>query len=180
MSEAKGGPERLGGEIRFPPGRPVLLELAGGRRLRVDRAAGCVELDVQGASGRRLGAAALSGDGALHAAVSQSGESALLARRCAPQLTLVHAPSASTRLVILGDRLPRVEQLELAAVRDAFVVVFENGLVVLGERGEERWRLEQITYGWRLVDEQEGQLFVSDANGNLLGFDLETGLEAEF
>lgn len=85
-----------------------------------------------------------------------------------------HAP---LRRIDLGPRLAGSEEMALDRAGPGFVVVLECGVIVLDERGTERWRLDRVTVGWRVVTERDGALWLEDREGNLVGFDVETGLE---
>ncbi len=169
----------FGVERTFAPDEEARIALAEGAGLRFEAARAQVVVDDGRGGQVRLDAPELAGEGPLHGVASRSGRHALLARREGEALALVDAAAPALRMLPIGERLQRVEQLALAGLRGVFVVITENGLAVISEGGEEHWRIQSVTYDWRLVGEHEGRLFVSDGGGNLLAFDLETGREAE-
>jgi hypothetical protein len=79
----------------------------------------------------------------------------------------------------LMERLSGSSQLQLHAFGDRFIAITENGLLVLDGSGRECWRLDRVTYDWDWVGLVQGQIWLSDAHGNLLGFDPATGQEAD-
>jgi len=120
------------------------------------------------------------GDARLHITVrvATDGRSALLARVEGDRLLFVAAATPAVRWLELVERLAHATQLHIEPVARAFVVISENGLLCIdAENGQERWRLDRVTFDWTFVAEREGAVWLSDAEGNLLGFDLTSGDE---
>ena len=93
--------------------------------------------------------------------------------------TILHLDAASpgVRRILLGERIPNAWQLEVFAIAEGFLVRYERGLVCVSTRGRERWRTEGVTFDWRFVDERDGAVWLEDESGNLVGFDVATGVE---
>jgi hypothetical protein len=98
--------------------------------------------------------------------------------RDAEHLELIDRTGERTRRVPLGERLCGSETLALHFVDDVFVALFENGVIAIEPCGRERWRIGQVTYGWRLLSSDEGVLWLADAHDNVLAIDRATGEEA--
>lgn len=153
------------------------LGLAGGVSLRVTRG-GVLEVERPGEAPESLPLAPdLTWPTEVAGCASGSGASALVALVRHDALFLVAAGRRGCLRVALGERIAHSEQLGLFAAGPGFVVLYEHGLVALDEAGRERWRIDRVTFDWRLVDEHDGALWLSDTHGNLLGFDAETGIE---
>lgn len=115
--------------------------------------------------------------GPLRWAVHPRGDRVLLARVRGDRLHLLRLPEATLEPIALGERLPNVEQLDLVTSGELFVAISESGVYALDAEGRERWRIPGTTYDWRYVGDEDGDVWLSDTNGNLLGFDAQSGRE---
>jgi len=121
-----------------------------------------------------------------HALLSEPGElrsaviagRALVGRSAAGAVHLFDAQAATFRVLPIGERFPRVEQLQILGCDDLFLVLTENGVLAIDTDGEEHWRIAQVTYDWTYVGHDTSTLSLSDAHGNLLDFDIRTGRES--
>ncbi len=104
-------------------------------------------------------------------------DAVLVGRRRSDRLHLFDLERCAFKAIPIGERLPRVEQLELVAVGSLFLALMESGIIALDRGGCELWRIAQTTYDWCFVGDAEGRLWFTDANGNLLAFDPATGGE---
>jgi len=117
--------------------------------------------------------------GGLARAVASDGRSALLGRHRSDHLYVFDAEAPALRPVPGFERLRGSEELRLHAIAGGYLVVCENGVAALDEFGRTRWRMDAVTFGWRLLAEADGVLWLSDASGNVLGIDATTGRETE-
>lgn len=116
--------------------------------------------------------------GRLARVARSDGRSALIARDASDRLYVFDAERQALRPVPGFTRLPRAEVLRLHAVSGGFLVVTENGIAALDETGNERWRIDDVTFGWRLLVDAGEVLWLCDGSGNVLGLDAVTGREA--
>jgi len=161
------------------------IELGGHGCLEVRSAAGEVVFVSNGGEERRFAAHPLasgqsggSAEGELRFAIGASGDRILLGLHKGRLLHLFDVRERRFSVIETGERLRRVEEMELIASGDLFIVVTENGIAALAGDGGERWRIDQTTYGWQFVGEADGAVWLSDTNGNLIGFDCASGIEA--
>jgi len=158
------------------------IELGGHGCLEVRSAAGDVVFVSGGGEELRFEAHPLAssepGGGTLRFAIGGTGDRVLLGLHKGRVLHLFDVRERRFSLIPTGERLPRAEEMELVAAGDLFIVVTEKGISALSGDGNERWRIDQTTYGWRFVGEEDGRVWLSDAGGNLIGFDRVTGAEA--
>ena len=149
--------------------------------------AGCLELDPEA---RLLVFEARTGErtpfddhpifeepGRLRHAVHPEGRSVLLAREAGDRLHLFDRARVAFRTLPCFERLRRSEATSLYADPGGFLVVTENGIAALDPDGAERWRIAQITHGWRLLDRARGCYWLEDSGGNIVAIDAATGAE---
>jgi hypothetical protein len=157
---------------------PEDVELPGRGRLEVHAEAGQVVFVPLRGAARRLDAAGLLAEpGRLARVASDDGRTALLARHAAERLWVFDAERTALRPVPGFARLRRAEELHLHAVADGYLVITENGVAALDRRGRERWRIDEVTAGWRLLEAAPGVHWLRDGAGNVLGLDAATGEE---
>lgn len=80
--------------------------------------------------------------------------------------------------IVMVERIPLSEELRIVCAGSLFLALTENGVLAIDLAGRERWRIDQITHGWRFVGAENGHLYLADTNDNLLTFDPATGEEA--
>ncbi len=124
------------------------------------------------------GHALLRETGGLRWATSGRRGQALLGRVEGEELHQFDARTRAFRAIPIGERLRRAEQLQIVESGDLFLALSENGILAIDERGEELWRIGQVTYDWSYVGRDESGLSLCDAHGNLLVFDPQTGRES--
>jgi len=115
--------------------------------------------------------------GRLTHVTARDGRSALLARDRSDRLHVFDVERLVFRRVSGFERLRDAERLRLHTLGSGYLVISENGIAALDRQGIERWRLDGVTAGWRLLASVEGTVWLRDASGNVLGFDTVTGLE---
>ncbi len=108
---------------------------------------------------------------------ARSGASALVGCVRHDAMVWVPANGSGSRRCVIGERIAHSEQLRIVALEGGFLVIHENGLVRIDEHGTELWRVDRVTVDWQLVGERDGAVWLSDHDGNLLGFDAGTGFE---
>lgn len=118
-------------------------------------------------------------DGPLAFAVAESGDRILAGRRRAEALHWFDASHGRLRIVPTAERLRGSEELCIEAAGDLFVALTENGVLGVDAEGRERWRIARVSYGWRFVGRSGARVFLTDADGNLLAFDAESGEEID-
>ena len=126
---------------------------------------------------RHMLAPAIEPRAAVAWAASRDGRSAMIGLECGEAVVHAGADSKGVRTIVLGERIPNAWQLDVVAIADGFLVRFERGLVCVATNGRERWRSEGVTFDWRFVAERDGGVWLVDESGNLVGFDVATGVE---
>lgn len=105
------------------------------------------------------------------------GRSLLIARHESDRLHLFDVERMVFRPVPGFERLRRAEELSLHALGGGYLVITENGVARVDASGRVRWRLDEVTHGWRLLAEADGAVWMRDAAGNVLAYAVETGHE---
>lgn len=162
----------------WPPPLRESLELPGCGRieLRVDERR-VLFISERGEARRFDAHPILDEPGRLAHATARDGRAVLLARDRSDRLHVFDADHLVFRRVSGFERLRDAERLRLHTLGSGFLVISENGIAALDRQGTERWRLDGVTAGWRLLVSVEGVVWLRDGSGNVLGFDAVTGLE---
>lgn len=119
----------------------------------------------------------LEGEGSLVWAIGPSRRTALFGYTRDDRLHHFDVGSVSLTPVPLVERLRRVEELSIVVTDALYLAITENGIVAIEDGGRERWRIAETTYGWRFVGAQDDTLWLTDADGNLIGIDPADGDE---
>ena len=165
------------------------IEIPGHGRLEIRNGNGEVVYRPDGGLAEQfVGHPLLTESGALRWATTPHEGRALVGRVQSELLHFFDAKQRRFRPVAVGERLARVEQLAIAHAGDLFIAVTESCVIAINaidagrragdEGGRERWRINQTTYDWSYVGRDEETVFFSDAGGNLLAFDPDSGREA--
>jgi len=154
------------------------LELAGGGWIELRENDEGVVAGLEGAAESYFDARELIADaGRLRGALHPQGDRVLLGRVRSDQLFLLRLPGAELVPIALPGRLAGAWQLAIATSGDLFLALTESGVYAIEVEGRERWRIAGTTYDWRYVGDQDGDVWLSDTSGNLLGFDAQSGEE---
>jgi len=119
----------------------------------------------------------VSEPGRLTRIAARDGRSALIARHTSDRLYHFDAGRLTLRSVQGFERLRRSEELSLHGIESGYLVISENGVAALDHSGQERWRIEEVTCGWRLEADAQDILWLRDTAGNVVGIDARTGRE---
>lgn len=162
----------------LPPPLRETLALPGRGRLELQLDTRSVTFFSDTGAPKRFDAHPIFEDpGDLHHAAAADGRSLLLARHASDRLHLFDADLGVFRSVPGFERLRHSEEQKLHALSGGFLVITENGLAFLDTAGRLRWRMDEVTSGWRLLAEADGVLWVGDGVGNVIGLDAGTGFE---
>jgi hypothetical protein len=154
------------------------LELAGGGWIELREDGEGVAAGLEGVAESRFDAHWLAADeGRLRGARHPHGDRVLLGRVRSDRLFLLRLPDAELAPIDLPERLAGAWQLAIVTSGDLFVALTESGVYAIEADGRERWHIAGTTYDWRYVGDQDGDVWLSDTNGNLIGFDAESGEE---
>ncbi|MBW2229324.1 MAG: hypothetical protein JRG92_06495 [Deltaproteobacteria bacterium] len=111
-------------------------------------------------------------------AIATDGRYVLSGLRDGDHLELVDVEAERTRHVPLCERILGSETLALHFTSGLFVALTENGVVAVEPCGRERWRISEITFGWRLLASDADALWLADVHDNVFAIDPESGEEA--
>jgi hypothetical protein len=154
------------------------LALSATRSLRVE--ADAVVLEDEGGRVRRLDGHPLARrTGRLVHASADGGRVSVVARARGAAAYRIDPDLECRALDLDLERIEHAESLAVSGFAGGFVVISENGLVVVDLEGAVLWRVDGVTLGWGFVGEADAALYFSDAHGNLLARDRWTGAETE-
>jgi len=162
-----------------PPPLLECLDIPGCGRIELRIDEGRVVFISERGEARRYDAhPILREPGRLAAVTAADGRSALLARDRSDRWHVFDADRLVFRRVPGFERLRDAEEIGLHKLGAGYLVITENGIAALDRYGFERWRIDAVTAGWRVLAMVEEVVWLRDGSGNVIGLDARTGQES--